>query len=108
MVVVVMDGRRGSSTAGTPAVGVTVARLPWKDAGRTPVAALWLNVVDCAGPGCCSDFLPGSKFIACWPMTILPDVAVKIGNRLMPFWSPLATASHGSQTLYDGPNSDSL
>ena len=72
------------------------------------MAARWLSVVAGAAAGRCSGFLPGSKFTACWPMTILPEVAVKTGNRLIPFCSPLVTASHGSQTLYDAPNSDSL
>jgi len=101
-----MDGRRGDSMAGTAAC--SGARLSWNDAVRTPVAAVWLSVVAGACRCCSSGFLPGSKFIACCPITILPDVAVKTGRRLIPFCSPPVAASQGSQTLYDEPSSESL
>ena len=50
---------------------------------------------------------PGNKFAVCDPMTTFPADAVKTGIKLSLRGSP-PTASHGIQTLYDAPRSDSL
>lgn len=85
MVVVVIDGRCGDSTTGTSGRDAVVVRFSWKAAGRTPVAAVWLSVVSGAAACCRSGFLPGSRFMACCPITILPEVEVNTGNRLTLF-----------------------